>query len=40
MTLTAQCLRRGTNVVFARGEVTSSDGRLVALATATFVHTA
>ena len=40
MTLTAQCLRRGTNVVFARGEVTSSDGRLVALASATFVHTA
>lgn len=38
MTLTAQCLRRGTNIVFARGEVAAADGRLVALATATFAH--
>ena len=39
-TLTARCLRRGANIVFARGEVTNSDGRHIALATATFARAA
>ncbi len=38
ITLTAQCLRRGSNIVFARAEVAAANGRVVALATATFAR--